>query len=1332
MPIWFARGMRAGIAVALVAIALSPLLGDVSASVRVPECPPTPTAVATVAPAAPQSPAFSPGPAQPLTVPAATPGTGPNQLPAATTEPAPTTGPTTAAPSSHKREADEYFYAIRNPAPAGQPLLAPVPRSATPRLPGGSPSNCGSPAPLASGVGPAWTSIGPSPTNAGQIPGGGPVAGRVYAVVPDPADTSGNTIYVGAAMGGVWKTVNKGATWTPLTDMQASLAVTAIVLDPTNTQRVFAATGDITQSNQAYGTSRYSYFGAGILSSSDGGSSWSTIGASVLTGQAIYAMDMSPAGTTLYVAASGGFYVGAFSGGVWTLVQKVSGSWTSVKVNSGNSDIVNLGGFFYSATCPVGCGGVWRYQASTGVFTASSLGGPVGPFQSVGRTTIAVDTASPNYVYASMQCTNSCLLDARGKTAPWWGVWVSSDYGSSFRQLVAPMDVPLPSDPSGEESEFDQAGYDLSLGVDPLDDHYVFFGLVDLYSYQWPTSTTPGAVSYLSSPGVPNPYCYLWDPTHSRPNGIHCDVQAIGFDSAGALYVGTDGGVFSSPPGGRGAQWDNRNGNLTVGQFYPGVAYDTTNPNRLLVGSQDNASQTWAGATWQVTLPTGDGGYNAIDANDPTKTWYVSKNYLGIWKTTTGTTPWSSTGGPSWFAGTCGMEPVSDPCPSDVQGALFIAPFAMDAANSQNLLAGADRPYLTRNGAISWQDIGNGTAFGPFSTDPRQGISATTICPDPSNGGIFYLGTSTGKAFKTTNGLSAAPTWTNISSGLPGQWVTRIVCDPINGAVYATLGGSGTGSPHVFKRTATATSWTSIGGLPDTTVTSLALDQRTTPPTLYASTDLGVYQSTDGAAWVLYGTGFPNVAITDLVLDSARSVMFAATHGRGVWKIAVSAPPPTPTPTPGSAQATPTPGSAQPTPTPDSAQPTPTPDSSQPTPTVTSTATPTATLTPTRTSTATATQTATPTPAMTATATQTFTPTPTFTATLTPTFTPTATPPPGQVVLRFDPNPVTAGLNATPVDVKIMLDTGTQAVDGLEMSVSYDITKLEIVDTNTSVAGTQVVPGAAFQTVLANSVNTATGLVTFAAGVLAGQAPPAGTLHIATLKVRGLVEGAFPLTFVTSSSTVVLAGNPLQLAVTSGSVQVAPKLLAVTRQPIRAASTFAFGFQPVVTMKDGAGNVLTDDNATVVTLALAAGTGAAGAALTCAQTTGGVATMTVSSGVAAFAGCKIDLSGADYRLEVVAAGFSAVQTDKFTVTLAGDTNGDCRVTIVDFSLVVATFGKNSGSPGWTTPNAAGVAPFAADLNGDTAVTILDFSVVVSRFGTSAGACAPPSNGNPAP
>src|SRR5580692_6696370 len=124
----------------------------------------------------------------------------------------------------------------------------------------------------------AWRPIGPQPSApaAGTLTGSsGNTSGRVEAIAIDPTDATGNTVFIGAAQGGVWKTTDGGVTWQALTDSQASLAMgaLAIAIDPTNSldanhRVIYAATGE-----QA-GTAVDIYYGAGVLKSLDGGQTW--------------------------------------------------------------------------------------------------------------------------------------------------------------------------------------------------------------------------------------------------------------------------------------------------------------------------------------------------------------------------------------------------------------------------------------------------------------------------------------------------------------------------------------------------------------------------------------------------------------------------------------------------------------------------------------------------------------------------------------------------------------------------------------------------------------------------------------------------------------------------------------------------------------------------------------------------------------------------------------------------------------------------------------------------------------------------------------------------
>src|SRR5215211_6399 len=110
----------------------------------------------------------------------------------------------------------------------------------------------------------AWTPLGPGTINNTAA------AGRVTAIAIHP--TVPSTIYAGGAQGGVWKTVDAGGSWTPLTDAQCSLAVGSIAIDPISPNIVYVGTGEQNNSSD-------SYYGCGILRSTDGGASWTQFGA---------------------------------------------------------------------------------------------------------------------------------------------------------------------------------------------------------------------------------------------------------------------------------------------------------------------------------------------------------------------------------------------------------------------------------------------------------------------------------------------------------------------------------------------------------------------------------------------------------------------------------------------------------------------------------------------------------------------------------------------------------------------------------------------------------------------------------------------------------------------------------------------------------------------------------------------------------------------------------------------------------------------------------------------------------------------------------------------
>jgi len=169
-----------------------------------------------------------------------------------------------------------------------------------------------SPAPSTSS---GWTPLGPVPL-ASDATGDGfqnynQVSGRATAVAIDPADPSGNTLYIGGAQGGVWQSSNaatstaNNVTWTAVTDDQATLSIGSIVIQPGNTNPaqsvILAGTGEADNSAD-------SYFGLGIMRSADGGNTWTLLssannGTYSFSGLGATRMAFSTAQTSTVVAA---------------------------------------------------------------------------------------------------------------------------------------------------------------------------------------------------------------------------------------------------------------------------------------------------------------------------------------------------------------------------------------------------------------------------------------------------------------------------------------------------------------------------------------------------------------------------------------------------------------------------------------------------------------------------------------------------------------------------------------------------------------------------------------------------------------------------------------------------------------------------------------------------------------------------------------------------------------------------------------------------------------------------------------------------------------------
>jgi photosystem II stability/assembly factor-like uncharacterized protein len=698
-----------------------------------------------------------------------------------------------------------------------------------------------------------WVNIGPAPMRDSIIGRHKvDVSGRTTALAVDPRDSS--VIYLGAAQGGVWKSTDDGASWTPLTDDQPSLAVGSLALDPSNPDIVYVGTGEPHASGD-------SYYGAGVLRSTDGGMTWQQLGASEFSGLGISAIIVHPANSSIIYAASSaavgpegpltpasGILRSTNGGQTWAAMRVCTGCYgaSDLVMDPGNPSVL------YAAFWEQG---IFKSTDGGQIWHPLTSGLPAGDFR---RIELAIAPSNPSVLYAGFDVAISGQYTGAK-------VFKTTDAGSTWQELDR-----APNYCGG------QCWYDNVIAVHPSDPDTVYLGGSASYVSR-PTWTVRQVLVRSTDGGTT-----WWDmsPNDSPGRTLHPDMHAIAFDALNpqTIWVGNDGGVWKSTDGG--LNWNNKNSNLATLQF-TGVAVHPTNPQIVFGGMQDNNKAKYTGSVAWEAMDAGDGGYAAIDPFDP-RYFYGTRYEISFQRNSQGGS------GPyqDWPVKTSGIN-LND-------RSLFYAPLTLDPSTPGVLYFGTHRVYRTTNRGDRWQAISGDLTLG------RTRTAISTIAVAPTAPEVIYAGTSDGQVQVTTNTGSR---WDNVTrSPLPNRFVSEIAVSYTSYRVaYVVFNGFNTHTPsrpgHVFRTIDAGATWQDVSSnLPDIPVLCIALD-RDAPGTIYVGTDIGVFRTTnDGATWSPYSSGMANVAVFDLALNPDTNVLAAATHGRSVYLLQLE-PEPTPTPT---------------------------------------------------------------------------------------------------------------------------------------------------------------------------------------------------------------------------------------------------------------------------------------------------------------------------------------------------------------------------------------------------------------------------------------------------
>lgn len=423
-----------------------------------------------------------------------------------------------------------------------------------------------------------WTSEGPNTTS-----GGYNGLGRVNSFATDPGNV--NVLYVGSAGGGIWKSVNDGATWTPKSDAIGAMGVSSILVNPQNTNIIYIATGD------GDGSDNYS---VGVLKSLDGGDTWNTTGLnwSQSNARLIRKLVFDPFNANVILAVgSYGIHRSIDAGATWSRTSSA--------------------GSFYDMEYTVDNGVATFFAVlSNNVFKSTDNGVTwvsVKTFNDTNRLALATSAASANYVYILASLSSNSGLQ---------GIHRSTDNGVTWNlQTATPNLLNSSSNGSGTGG---QGWYDLVICASPVNPDIIHIGGVNHWK-----SVNGGVKWTLKS---------HWS---GGPVTVHADKHYLEYHGS-VLWEGNDGGIYRSTNGGDG--WSDKSNGLVIGQIYRLDISQTD--NKLILGLQDNGTKARSGVGAWANSIGGDGMLCRI-APDTSTHMYGAIQYGELRRSLNGGNSWT-------------------------------------------------------------------------------------------------------------------------------------------------------------------------------------------------------------------------------------------------------------------------------------------------------------------------------------------------------------------------------------------------------------------------------------------------------------------------------------------------------------------------------------------------------------------------------------------------------------------------------------------------------------------------------------------------------------------
>jgi photosystem II stability/assembly factor-like uncharacterized protein len=380
-------------------------------------------------------------------------------------------------------------------------------------------------------------------------------------------------------------------------------------------------------------------------------------------------------------------------------------------------------------------------------------------------------------------------------------------------------------------------------------------------------------------------------------SGVHDDRHAMWIDPKDGrhMIVGCDGGFYQTYD--RGEHWDHLN-HLAIGQFYH-VCVDSRSPYRVIGGLQDNGS--WSGPSHSLAggpinedwymVGGGDGFVCRVDPNDPDIVYYesqdgnVSRRNL---RTNQGASIRPREGGPGGGRqGGGGGGRGSRGSASGSQARYnWNTPFILSSHNPRIVYVAGNHVYRSVKSGDEMKSIS------PEITRTKRG-SATALAESPRNPDVLWVGTDDGFLWISRDGGAK---WDNVTEkvGLPGpRWVATIEPSRFEeGRCYVCFDAhrSDDDEPYIYVTEDYGQSWKSLRGNLPTGSSRCLREDIVNRNLLYLGTEFAAWASIDrGKSWTKINNNLPTVAVHEFAQHPTAGELVAATHGRSIWILDVTA-----------------------------------------------------------------------------------------------------------------------------------------------------------------------------------------------------------------------------------------------------------------------------------------------------------------------------------------------------------------------------------------------------------------------------------------------------------